>query len=165
MIYIVTGDIRSGKTSALLDWISNKENVDGVLCPDDVSGKRYFLKVKSKEIFPLEVESGIENKDIVEVGPFKFLNSAFDKANEFLKSLTSEMNNTFLIIDELGKLELKGLGLHSAAEVLIPKYMSSNKQHAILVVRTSLLQSIIEHYDIKYYKLINKDNLLENSFA
>ncbi len=49
MIYILTGDIRTGKTTALLDWIKDRNDVDGLLCPDSENGMRYFLKVKSKE--------------------------------------------------------------------------------------------------------------------
>ena len=49
MIYILTGAIRTGKTTALLNWINNRNDVDGLLCPDNENGKRYFLKVKTKE--------------------------------------------------------------------------------------------------------------------
>ena len=50
MIYILTGDIRSRKTTALLHWIEGRKDVDGLLCPDDKTGKRYFLKVNLEHL-------------------------------------------------------------------------------------------------------------------
>ncbi|WP_397364670.1 nucleoside-triphosphatase [Olleya sp. R77988] len=167
MIYILTGAIRTGKTTALIEWSKTKKDVDGLLCPDDENGKRYFLKVKSKEEFELEIESknDIELEKIIEIGSFQFLKSAFKKANEFLEQMLIVPARMFLIIDELGKLELRNKGLHHSAEQLIPKFMNNSKQHLILVVRTSLLEEIIGHYQIKAYTLITKSDLTKNSLA
>ena len=158
MIYIFTGAIRTGKTSALLDWIDTITDVDGLVCPDDDHGKRYVLKVASKEEFPLEVNNANPD-DLIEIGPFQFLKSAFTKANDFLFSFTSEMERQYLIIDELGKLELKNQGLHPAAERLIPKFIQNETQHLILVVRDYLLDEIIEHYHITDCKILRKEDL------
>jgi nucleoside-triphosphatase len=163
MIYILTGAIRTGKTSALLDWADTRTDVDGLLCPDDDFGKRYFLKVASKEEFPLEVNNG-NLDDLIEIGPFQFLKSAFTKANNFLFSFASEMERQYLIIDELGKLELKNQGLHSAAETLIPEFIQNRTQHLILVVRDYLLDEIVEYYDISEYQLLKKEDLTSLSF-
>lgn len=157
MIYILTGTIRSGKTTALLDWFNTRKDVDGLLCPDDENGKRYFLKAKSKETFEFEAES--DNKATVSIGNFKFLKSAFKEANHFLLSLASETNHNYLIIDELGKLELKNEGLHLSAEQLLPIYMNDKTQHLILVVRDYLLNKIIQHYSITNYSELQKDDL------
>lgn len=163
MIYILTGAIRSGKTSALLQWTHNKTDVDGLLCPDGPSGKRYVLNVGSKEEFALEVDHG-DSDDLVEIGPFQFLRSAFTKANNFLCSFTSEKEPRYLIIDELGKLELKNQGLHNAAETLIPKFMLNDTQHLILVVREYLVAEIIDHYHISEYHILRKEDLNDLSF-
>ena len=64
MIYILTGDIRTGKTTALLEWCKNCDDVDGLLCPDNAEGKRYFLEIKSKNEFELETE--FETEGIIE---------------------------------------------------------------------------------------------------
>jgi len=163
MIYILTGDIRTGKTSALLDWASTRNDVDGLLCPDNENGKRYFLKVKSQKEIELEVE--FESEEIITIGPFHFLKSAFEEANEFLLSLTPKNESQYLIIDELGKLELKNKGLHNAAEKLIPSCIINDDKHLILVVRTSLLEAIINHYQIKAYTLIYNEDLAKNSLT
>ncbi len=160
MIYILSGDIRSGKTTALLNWTKERKDVDGLLCPDGDNGKRYFLKIKSKSEFGLEVEA--ESKETITIGPFHFLKSAFNKANEFLMPMLMVPSKMFLIIDELGKLELKNQGLHDSAVLLIPKFMNTTKQHLILVVRTSLFDEIIQHYGIKNYKRITVKDLAKN---
>ncbi|WP_458628762.1 nucleoside-triphosphatase [Winogradskyella sp. PC D3.3] len=161
MIYILTGAIRTGKTTALLQWCKNRNDVDGLLCPDDENGKRIFLKVKSKEAFELEVETELENKneDITEVGHFKFLKSAFDEANTYLLAVASEKKSQYLIIDELGKLELKGEGLHSSAEKLISNYETNENKHLILVVRDYLLDAVLTHYGITEFRIFTKENL------
>lgn len=159
MIYILTGKIRTGKTTALLNWCESRSDVHGLLCPDDHNGKRYFLNVKSKDTFPLEVLTDSEVDDIIPIGPFKFLKSSFERANDYLESLMSLQGNTFVIIDELGKLELKNEGLHASAEILVAKFMSNDNQHLILVVRDYLIDDILMHYTISEYSVLKKEDL------
>ncbi|MEH1006133.1 nucleoside-triphosphatase [Winogradskyella sp. ECml5-4] len=154
MIYILRGDIRIGKTTALQEWCKNRDDVDGVLCPDNAEGKRYFLEVKSKNEFELETE--LDTEAIIEIGNFKFLKSAFEKANAYLQSVASENESQYLIIDELGKLELKNEGLHASAEKLISNYKSDERQHLILVVRDYLLDAVLKHYAIAKYEILEK---------
>ena len=157
MIYILTGDIRTGKTTALLEWVSGITDVDGVLCPDGENGKRYFLKIKSQEKFELEVE--FESEKTIAIGPFYFLKSVFDEANKYLLEANDRRGFRYLVIDELGKLELKNEGLHKAAKKLIPDFICNENKHVVLVVRTSLLEAIINHYQIKAYTLLAKEDL------
>jgi nucleoside-triphosphatase THEP1 len=157
MIYILTGDIRTGKTSALLNWINSRNDVDGLLCPDNEKGKRYFLKVKSQKKIELEVD--LESEETISIGPYKFLKSAFDKANDFLILKAKEDKSDYLIIDELGKLELKNQGLHNAAKTLIPDFMYDDEKHLILVIRTNLLNEILGHYTILNFTLLQKEEL------
>lgn len=157
MIYILTGAIRTGKTTALVEWCKNRDDVDGVLCPDNAEGKRYFLEVKSKSEFELETE--LETEAIIEIGYFKFLKSAFEKANAYLQSVASKNESQYLIIDELGKLELKGEGLHLSVERLIPNYETNENKHLILVVRDYLLEAVLTHYSISEYKILEREGL------
>lgn len=157
MIYILSGEIRTGKTSALKNWAAQLNNVDGLLCPDNIEGKRYFFELKSKTEFVLEVEPE-SDYDTIAIGPFLFLQTAFDRANTFLKTLVHS-GNKYVILDELGKLELKNKGLHEAAKVLIPDFMDHKKKHLIVVIRDSLLEETLKHYNISNYHLITKDSL------
>ena len=160
MIYILSGNIRTGKTTALLEWSKNRKDVDGLLCPDDKFEKRYFLKIKSQETIPLEVLNS-SDYDIISIGNFKFLKSSFKIANDFLISFNDKKTSKYLIIDELGKLELTNEGLHEAAENLIPIFRSDKAYHLILIIRESLLNAILSHYNISKYKIIHRDDLNE----
>ncbi|WP_292947815.1 nucleoside-triphosphatase [Olleya sp. UBA1516] len=157
MIYILTGAIRSGKTTALLSWSKNRKDVDGLLCPDDVNGKRYFLKLKNKTIFKLEAEA--ETEAIVAIGSFKFLQSAFNEANDYLILEASKTEPKFLIIDEIGKLELKNEGVHVSTEALISQFKSIGNTHLILVVRDYLLDAVLEYYDITECSILTTSDL------
>lgn len=157
MIYILTGAIRSGKTTALLHWSKSRNDVDGLLCPDDANGKRYFLKLKNKTIFKLEAEA--ETEAIVTIGNFKFLRSAFNEANDYLILEASKTEPKYLIIDEIGKLELKNEGLHVSTKALISQFKSKNNTHLILVVRDYLLDAVLEHYGITECSILNTEDL------
>lgn len=159
MIYILTGDIRTGKTSALLDWINDRNDVDGLLCPDNEKGKRYFLKVKSKEEILLEVETEVIDQEVATVGPFRFLKSAFKKGNDYLIAKGKEYKSQYLIIDEIGKLELKNEGLHWAVKTLIPNFMHKVDKHLIIVIRSTLLNDCIQHYNIENYTVLGEEEL------
>jgi len=159
MIYILRGDIRTGKTTALVEWCKNRDDVDGVLCPDNAEGKRYFQEVKSKTKFEFEVETELETEAIIEIGNFKFLKSGFEKANAYLLAVALENESQYLIIDELGKLELRKEGLHDSAEKLISNYESNENKHLILVVRDYLLDTVLTHYSISEYKILEREEL------
>ncbi len=159
MIYILTGGIRTGKTTALLDWCENRNDIDGVLCPDDDKGKRYFLNIKSKDTYPLAANNETEDYNIISIGPFQFLKSSFQKANDYLLEVNDKRDYSYLVIDELGKLELKNIGLHDSAKSTVNQHENSKSHHLILVVRESLLNEIIEHYNISEYSVLRKENL------
>lgn len=161
MIYVLTGAIRTGKTTALLNWSKTRNDIDGLLCPDDENGKRYFLKVRSLEAFEFEVE--VESEKTISIGSFNFLKTAFEDANRYLMS-SAKGDFQYLLIDELGKLELKNQGLHVSVQKLIPKYMLNENQHLILVVRDYLLDVILKHYTISEYSVLKKEDLESLSF-
>ncbi|QXP61098.1 nucleoside-triphosphatase [Olleya sp. HaHaR_3_96] len=158
MIYILTGAIRSGKTTALLDWSKSRSDVDGLLCPDDVNGKRYFLKLKSKATFKLEAEAEAENEVIVAIGNFKFLQSAFNEANDYLILEASKAERHYLIIDEIGTLELKNEGLHVSTEALISQFRSNDDTYLILVVRDYLLDAVLKHFGITECSILTTED-------
>lgn len=158
MIFIVTGPIRSGKSTTLYTWCVNQDMVDGVLCLDNSIGKRYFLNIQSKEEYILETDANAQD-EMISVGKFHLLQAAFDSANLYVKKICNKAAYKYLIIDELGKLELKNNGLHEAAESVILRHETDVIKHIILVVRDSLLTEIISHYNISNYSVITKADL------
>ncbi|MCW5519616.1 hypothetical protein J1N09_07190 [Aureitalea sp. L0-47] len=156
MIYILSGDIETGKSTALLDWAKDRQDCYGILSPGNAPGERYFLDISNKREFRMEAGSGEE--DAIEVGRFRFLRSAFSKANAILKKAT-DISEGIIIIDELGKLELRDEGLFESAKLAVKKATENEMIDLILVVRTSLLDQVVSKYGIDKYTLISKEYL------
>ncbi|OZV70724.1 nucleoside-triphosphatase [Winogradskyella aurantia] len=161
MIYLLTGPIRSGKTNTLQKWIQYRSDVDGLLCPDDNQGKRYFFEIKTAKRFKLEIDRD-NNHDTIVIGPFTFLNSAFNRANTYLLKAAKDTNVNYFVIDEIGKLELKNMGLHESAEHIIAAHKKGSNTHLVLVVRDTLLEQVIAHYNITNYQTITTKDLQTN---
>ncbi|MEM9687450.1 MAG: nucleoside-triphosphatase [Bacteroidota bacterium] len=155
MIYILTGDIRTGKTTALHQWALRRDDVDGILSPD-YHDKRCFVKLRSQQRFALEVKNPSESETVIRVGRFHFLKNAFTEANSYILSIWKKRTYRYLIIDELGKLELKNTGLHHAAKTVIKTHESDEQHHIVLVVRSSLLHEILAHYTITRFQWLEK---------
>ena len=163
MIYILSGPIRSGKTTALIDWINKRKDIDGILSPDNHLGQRYFLEVGSFQRFDFEVKSYVE-EETISIGRFHFLKSAFNRVNAYLAHILNSENSKHIVVDEVGKLELKGKGLHDAVRQLISSQQFLRHRHLLLVIRESLLESVIQHYNITDYKVMTKETLSETLF-
>ncbi len=137
MIYIYTGAIQSGKTTRLGQWLKSHPEADGLLAPI-VQGKRCLKRILTTEARCLQPP--LNEGDCVEVGRFKFSARAFKWGNEQLLQTSA----AWIIIDEVGKLELKGQGLEPAVSRLLQR----PPQNLILVVRDTLLEKVIRHYHL-----------------
>lgn len=151
-IKIVTGKIHSGKTTSLFRFISENENADGILAPI-VNEKRIFYHISSKTIKNLEVDQ--QSGDTISVGKYIFLNDSFEWANKKLIECFNSQAN-WLIIDEIGKLELRGEGLHKSTKTILENLENIDK-NLILVIRDYLLEDAL-----KYYKITEQDYELLN---
>lgn len=160
MIYILSGPIRSGKTTALSRWVSERKDTDGILSPDNHLGQRYFMEIRTLQRFDFEAKSHVE-EETISIGRFHFLKSAFSRANAYLIKVLKRSNIKFIVIDEIGKLELNGKGLHDSVSQLISNHKILKHCHLVLVIRDSLLESVIQYYNIIDYKVITKDTLFE----
>ena len=63
----------------------------------------------------------------------------------------------YLIIDELGKLELKNQGLHRSAKHIFGSDVEG--KNIVLVVRSFMVEQIIAHYNIRNYKVVSIEEL------
>jgi nucleoside-triphosphatase THEP1/ABC-type thiamin/hydroxymethylpyrimidine transport system permease subunit len=125
-VYILSAPIQSGKTTSLINWSANRNDVYGILTPV-VNGKRVFMNVNTKERFPMEAKEG--EREILTVGRFAFSKNNFERAIQIIRDDISK--NGWLIIDEIGPLELAGQGFH---DVLLETLRSFNGK-LLLVVR------------------------------
>lgn len=148
-ILIYSDKIKSGKTTNLFRWVAGKKSIGGILQPV-VNNKRYIYSITDKSLIQLEISEN-QSKNftedlIIKIGKYIFLKSAFDKAKEIL-SRDINKNLDWLIIDEIGPLELEGKGLEPLVGRIINQ-IDELDSFVILVVRDSLLNAVLEKYEL-----------------
>jgi nucleoside-triphosphatase THEP1 len=153
MIYLLTGPVRSGKTTSLIEWAKGRNDVHGILTPD-IKGKRVFMNIKTKTQFPMEATPGEET---ISVGRFSFSKKYFEQA--FMVIRTAINKTGWLVIDEAGPLELKGQGFAPVLKELF----SSRKNKIILVVREGIAQQVSNCFGLSVHeiKLIDTSSLIQ----
>ncbi len=146
--YILSGPVKSGKSTRLFDWIHNQSNVSGILSLL-IDGKKHLYSISDKEEKCLETSK----KNALAVGRYFFDPYVFEWAQ---KKLINEMNiaSRYLIIDEIGYLELEGKGLEPTLSMLIKASQERDDITLLLVVRESLVDQIIEQYKFDNIKII-----------
>lgn len=157
-ITIVTGEKHGGKTTALQQWRAEKTDVGGFLTPV-INGKRVFNNLLANEFFQMEFDDTVAGDVAIEIGKYKFSKQAFKKATHILESCLV-LKPSYIIVDELGPLELQQQGFHLPVSLLI----RLSPAHLIFVVREELVSSIIDLFKISDANVIQhiklKDALL-----
>ncbi len=151
-IKIVTGKIQSGKTTRLFQFINTQKSVDGILSPI-VNDKRVLYHISSKAMKKFQVNKS--NEDTISIGNYIFLQESFTWANKKLLNGFSA-NPEYLIIDEIGKLELKGEGFYPAIKKILEQSNNSSTK-LILVIRDYLLEDALQFFIIAndQYEILN----------
>jgi len=144
-IFVLSGPVHSGKTTRLINWIQSRSDVSGILSPV-IHGERFFMNAATKEIFPMEAEPGESNT--FTVGKYVFSVLGFENAKEILRQASNQKEG-WLIIDEVGPLELEGEGFNNVLKELIKQ---DHHSKIILVVRESLVSVVVEQYGIENYE-------------
>lgn len=137
-IEIISGDINSGKSTRLIKRVrglKKKYRVGGVIAhPVFKEGEKSGFEIEdlsTGELFPL-AENIPTSKFTHKQGRFYFDNTLFEELNNRLFEM---IDNEYIIIDEIGPLELSGSGYSPALKYLLNNY----KNHLILVIRNKLL--------------------------
>lgn len=142
-IYIYSGPTKSGKTTHLMQWAASQKNIDGIFQPV-IDGKRFLYHISSRTLRALETD---DNENSITIGNYKFSIDSFKWAgNLILKAVKDELD--WLIIDEIGPLELEGKGL----EPVISKVFEIRKNYKfriICVIREKLLDQFLTHYQLE----------------
>lgn len=138
MIYILSTPIHSGKTTSLIEWSRDKQ-VSGILTPVK-NGRRVFMDASSGGEFNMETG---EEEDVVQIGRFNFSKKGFNRATSIITEAISKPG--WLIIDEIGPLELRGEGFHDTLQTVLSRRTSD----IILVVREGLTEEVMDQFGIK----------------
>lgn len=129
----------------------------GILAPD-VNEQRMIYDIGRDTYHEFQVGSEERSEELVEICKYRFLKSGFDLSIEILKS-TLEENNEWVIVDEVGKLELQqDAGLEPQLKHIIEYYKQNNTNTKLmLVVRDYLLHDAISKYKLTDPVILNKD--------
>lgn len=146
-INILTGPINSGKTTRLTNWVNRQNNCAGILAPVR-GGLRYLYAIHSHKRKLLEIkEFKIAENRVIRIGDFCFSREVFEWARgELLFAL--KQKPSWLIIDEIGPLELTGNGLEPAVSKILNELKSYDQVRLVLVIREQLLDAFIHTYRI-----------------
>jgi nucleoside-triphosphatase THEP1 len=139
-IYVITGAVQTGKTTKLLQWSEKRNDVFGVLSPV-VDGKRNFMDVKTRQVFPMEAMPG--ETETIAVGKFIFSTAAFRRADEIMQQSLAEKSG-WIVLDEIGPLELQDKGFAPVAEKMVTNTNEDLK--CIWVIRESLAEKALLHF-------------------
>lgn len=153
-VLILSGAVQSGKTTALLNHFSRKSNIGGFICPD-VNGQRMICFLNEKRVIPLQIAN---NENEISIGRFTFDKNVFNKACDILVH-TSTLDSEFVIIDEVGPLELKEQGYYHSLKILLENWENKKEGTLILVIREHLVNEVIAKFDLKNASVIKKEDL------
>lgn len=140
-VVLLVAPVHTGKTTSLVGWSSEREDVHGILTPV-VDGKRMFMDANSRQLFMMEAR---ENEPgTIAVGKYIFSRHNFEKANRVIRAAMHR--NDWLVIDEIGPLELQGEGFHDVLKELLQQ----GRKKLILVVRDrdGMVDRVREHFGI-----------------
>lgn len=153
-IFVFSRPVHSGKTTELLNWCSQHQNITGVLMPD-INGSRKIIDLQTKNTFDIECTDPAYKKELLTVvGRFNFYTAAFEKANKIIINALTHKND-WLLIDEAGKLELEGKGFYNAIVKAIEFHQHNTTGGNLLItVRDSLCEEVISFFNLNNPRII-----------
>lgn len=155
MIYLLSEEIQTGKTTSIQLCTENRYDIGGFLSPDK-NGIRYLMNLESKKEIPYEIDITEYEGPIEVIGKYAISKAAFDQAAIWVKEHLQSTNTKFIVIDEIGKLELEGKGFASILE-----YAKENvgNKHLIIVVRNSHHKAIVEKFGLENASFLTKNGI------
>jgi nucleoside-triphosphatase THEP1 len=139
-----------------MGWIKKHRNCSGILSPI-IKEKRHIYSIQSNESRCLEINNKQSaNVEHVTIGKYIFSNEIFDWARKQILFAAYE-EKQWLVIDEIGPLELSGAGLEPAITEIFQNYNLIRNRRLLLVVRENLVEQVIKHYQIQNITGIHKN--------
>jgi len=155
LIYLLSEEIQSGKTTSLQLCTENRYDIGGFLSPDK-NKVRCLMNLQSKAEIPFEIDLTSYTDPIVIIGKFAIATAAFEIGSKWIKEHLANDDVNFIVIDEVGKLEAEGKGFAEALRHAIDHIGNKN---LILVVRSNLQKEIVEKFALSEYKILTKNEI------
>lgn len=178
-LVVLTGPIHSGKTTRLAAWLERigadgttaGVPVAGILAPV-AYGRRRLCSIATGECRDLTASDDLPERRLVTIGPHRFDDAVFAWARGVIGTAASATADArrgspprWLVVDEVGPLELRGSGLEPAVSAAIEAALArwrAEPQNTgrrdtaqapgrlLLVVREGLVERVLEHYDVPH---------------
>ncbi|MCE1189880.1 MAG: nucleoside-triphosphatase [Ignavibacteria bacterium] len=143
-LYVISGGVNSGKTTALFRHFIPSLSADGVLQPE-INGKRCLYLIGDKRLIELETEEE-SAAPCLRTGNYIFHEDAFEAACNYLTSKIP-LTVRYFLIDGIGFLEMSDTGLHRAISKVIDSVAHSETgTKLIFTVRGGLLTDFSKKY-------------------
>jgi nucleoside-triphosphatase THEP1 len=155
-IFVLTGNIQTGKTTALFNRVVENKNTAGILTPLK-NGVRMFYNIATGEYF--DMLAGDNENDTLVIGKFIFSAAMFARAIAVVDYYITQPNYNYLVIDEIGPLELKQQkGFYG---VMMKALLTANEKNIIVVCRENMLYELtaLLQYNAMAFEIISKENL------
>lgn len=155
--FIYTAPVQAGKTTSLMNWAEDKPNLGGFLAPD-IDGLRYLYTLNDRELHDFQLKDQVlvhaDPQSVVNIHKFNFSAEAFAMARlRLLEDLRKDYE--WVIIDEVGKLELRGQGLEPAVSQAVREVKAGKaKGKLLMVVRDELVAKVMERYQLWNCRII-----------
>lgn len=148
-VYLFVRPIRSGKTTALRNWIDSQPSgsVAGVLAPDDRDA-RWIEDISTGERHMLTADLDTPEARVIKIGRYRFNQASFRWAHRVLRA-GFESVPEWLVFDEIGYLELRGQGLEPAVRRILNWNRNIASTKLLWVVRDELLSEVIDYYGLQ----------------
>ncbi len=148
MIYFITADRDKGKTTYLQNLIKQQpEHFGGILSIAGPNKESYYaFNVETKEtrlLMSCEGNSGIT------IGKFHCQQETFDWA----KAVIENSQKPAIVIDEVGRLELRDEGFAPALKATL-KILQNSDKDLYLAVRQQFIKEVLQHFEIREYRVI-----------
>lgn len=144
-VRIITGERNSGKTSFIKKMLESGLNAKGFMTVSLDEGKDvlYLQDIASgKKRLLMETSCWRKNG----IGRYRFYPATFEWAEKKLSSVSSGT----IVLDEIGRLELKERGFDSLMKKLLCKDVE-----LYISVRKDYIENVVEHYGLSSYQLID----------
>ncbi len=156
-IVLITGAVTSGKTTflaSLAELISSRWQVDGFLAkaPERIYRSAHFSQgyvlycLGNGKTYPWAIPLKNNSGYLFDKDTQSFLDHRFARQ-------AAANGPDILVLDELGKLELKGAGL----EKVLQSAISSNINRLVCTVKKRVFNEIVEKYDLQTSMCIDLD--------
>ncbi|MFN0276282.1 MAG: nucleoside-triphosphatase [Chitinophagales bacterium] len=134
-----------------MQWILGRDAVSGILSPV-IEGQKWFMDIETKETFKMEADG--DEKECLMVGKYVFSKLAFSRAAEVLRKAV-QIKQGWLIIDEVGPLELRGEGFYDILKTILNN--TAEERKIILVIREGLVEDVLQKFGITKYRNFKPD--------